>query len=92
VEYDHDAGCSVTGGLVYRGTMFPQLDGLYFYGDYCSGRIWGMRRSGVQWIAKELLKSRLSISTFGEDEAGELYVADHDAGGIFRIEAMSAGR
>jgi glucose/arabinose dehydrogenase len=92
VEYDHDAGCSVTGGLVYRGTMFPQLDGLYFYGDYCSGRIWGIRRSGEQWIAKELVKSGISISAFGDDEAGELYVADYGGGGIFRIESREAGR
>jgi glucose/arabinose dehydrogenase len=91
-EYGHDAGCSVTGGMMYRGSLFPQLDGTYLFGDYCSGRIWGMRRSGDQWITRELLKSRLSISTFGEDEAGELYVADYDGGGIFRIEASRAGR
>jgi glucose/arabinose dehydrogenase len=89
VEYGHDAGCSVTGGMMYRGSLFPQLDGTYLYGDYCSGRIWGMRRSGDQWITRELLKSRLSISTFGEDEAGELYVADYDGGGIFRIETRA---
>src|SRR3990172_7798970 len=91
VEYDHDAGCSVTGGMVYRGTRFPSLDGAYLYGDYCSGRVWGMRRSGRQWIAKELVDTRLSISTFGEDEAGELYIADHGGGGIFRIEIREAG-
>jgi glucose/arabinose dehydrogenase len=91
-EYDHDAGCSVTGGLVYRGTLFPSFDGIYFYGDYCSGRIWGIRRSGEQWIAKELVKSGISISAFGDDEAGELYVADYGGGGIFRIESREAGR
>ncbi len=86
VEYGHDAGCSVTGGMVYRGTTLPPLDGTYLYGDYCSGRVWGIRGSGKQWTAKELLDSGLSISTFGEDEAGELYVADYGGGGIFRIQ------
>ena len=92
VEYGHDSGCSVTGGMVYRGRMFPSLDGIYFYGDYCSGRVWGMQRSGEQWLAKELMHTKLSISTFGEDEDGELYVADYDGGGIYRIETRGAGR
>jgi glucose/arabinose dehydrogenase len=91
-EYDHDSGCSVTGGMVYRGRAFPLLDGIYLYGDYCSGRVWGMRRSGEQWLVKELARTRFSISTFGEDEDGELYIADHDGGGIYRIESTGAGR
>jgi glucose/arabinose dehydrogenase len=88
-EYDHGAGCSVTGGMVYRGSRIPRFDGAYLYGDYCSGRIWGMRRTGERWLSVELLDTELSISTFGDDEAGELYVADHDGGGIYRIEAAS---
>jgi glucose/arabinose dehydrogenase len=92
VEYDHDVGCSVTGGMVYRGRTFPLLEGTYLYGDYCSGRVWGMRRTGEQWTAKELAHTKLSISTFGEDEAGELYVADHDGGGIYRIETRGQVR
>ncbi len=85
-EYDHDAGCSVTGGMVYRGRTFPLLNGIYLYGDYCSGRVWGMKRSGEQWLAQELARTKLSISTFGEDEDGELYIADHARGGIYRLE------
>lgn len=92
VEYDHDAGCSVTGGMVYRGRTFPVLDGIYLYGDYCSGRIWGLKNSGGPWASKELARTKLSISTFGEDEAGELYVADYDGGGIYRIEIGGTGR
>lgn len=88
-EYSHDKGCSVTGGLVYRGSRFPQLQGIYFYGDYCSGRIWGLRQSGADWMSKELNNSGLSISTFGEDEAGEIYVADYGKGNIYRMEAAS---
>ena len=40
VEYEHSQGCSVTGGVVYRGQNYPGMRGIYFYGDYCSGRIW----------------------------------------------------
>lgn len=86
-EYGHDQGCSVTGGLVYRGKQFPSLQGVYVYGDYCTGAIWGLRGSGGRWSTIKLAVTGLSISTFGEDEGGELYVADHRSGGIFRLEA-----
>lgn len=86
-EYGHDKGCSVTGGMVYRGRAFPRLVGTYLYGDYCSGRIWGLRRQGSRWISAELADTKLSISTFGEDESGEVYVADHDSGAVYRVEA-----
>ena len=89
-EYGHDAGCSVTGGMVYRGTAISGLDGTYLYGDFCSGWIWGMRMSGKHWVSNKLLDTKLSITTFGEGEAGEMYVADYDKGGIFQIEAMPA--
>lgn len=86
-EYDHGGGdCSVTGGYVYRGGS-PSLRGTYLYGDFCSGRIWGLRHNGVAWENRLLLDSTLLISTFGEDESGELYVADYAAGAIFRISA-----
>jgi hypothetical protein len=86
-EYGHNQGCSVTGGMVYRGKAFPRLVGAYLYGDYCSGRIWGLRRQGGKWISTELPDTKISISTFGEDEAGEVYVADHASGAIYRVEA-----
>ena len=89
VEYDHSRGCSVTGGMVYRSKRFPALQGIYLYGDYCSGRIWGLRRSGSGWEHKQLIDSKLAISTFGEDEDGNLYVADHEEGGVYKIEAGS---
>ena len=84
-EYDHGSGCSVTGGMVYRGSAIANLAGVYLYGDYCTGRIWGMRTAGERWLSSELLDTDLSISTFGEDEAGELYVADHGSGNIYQI-------
>lgn len=86
-EYGHQAGCSVTGGMVYRGAEFPVLGGIYLYGDYCSGRIWGLRRHDGEWRTAELLDTTLSISTFGEDEGGEVYVADHHSGAVHRIES-----
>ncbi len=85
-EYSHGAGeCSVTGGFVYRGQKFPALRGVYIYGDLCSGRIWGLRKEETVWTNKLLLDSLLTISTFGEDEEGNLYVADIAAGDIYEI-------
>jgi glucose/arabinose dehydrogenase len=84
-EYDHNQGCSVTGGYVYRGARFPALTGIYFYGDFCSGKIWGLRRENDgSWSQAELLQSGISISSFGQDEAGELYVLNH-RGEIFQV-------
>ena len=85
-EYDHLNGdCSVTGGFVYRGAQYPSLQGIYLYGDFCSGRIWGLRRNGLVWENQLLLDTTLNISSFGEDEAGNLYVADMTAGVIYKI-------
>lgn len=86
IEYAHAEGaCSVTGGYVYRGTRFPRLRGLYIYGDFCNGRIWGASRTGPGSVTSELLADTpFFISTFGEDAAGELYVANH-GGAVYRI-------
>ena len=86
-EYDHSEGCSITGGIVYRGSEFKGMRGIYLYGDYCSGRIWGLRRSGGFWKNAPLLDTKMSISTFGEDEVGNIYVADYSTGKIYKIEA-----
>ncbi len=91
-EYPHSLGCSVTGGFVYRGSAWPGLRGIYLYGDYCSGRIWGIERHGGQWTSRLLLGSGFNISTFGEDDAGELYVANAGNGTIHRIEGSLAPR
>jgi hypothetical protein len=72
--------------MVYRGRLFPRLVGTYLYGDYCSGSIWGLRRQGSQWTSAKLADTKISLSTFGEDEAGEVYVADHASGAIYRVE------
>ncbi len=70
--YDHALGCSVTGGYVYRGPLNPDLQGLYLYGDFCSGRSWGLRQLGGTWENQLLADSDWLISSFGENEAGRL--------------------
>lgn len=80
-EYGHEKGrCSITGGYVYRGATIPALQGAYLYGDYCSGEIFSL----VNGVPQLVLSSELSISSFGQDQDGELYVVDH-GGGIHRI-------
>ncbi|HOC43681.1 MAG TPA: PQQ-dependent sugar dehydrogenase [Thermoanaerobaculales bacterium] len=85
-EYSHGDGCSVTGGHRYRGASYPNLQGTYLYADYCSGTIWGAAPAGSGWSSAPLLESSMTISCFGQDEAGELYLADHGSNGaVYRI-------
>ena len=85
-EYDHNAGSSITGGYVYRGSSFPRMEGIYYFGDYNSGRIWGLQRDpSGNWIDRQLLDTSLNVSSFGEDEAGNLYVASLFTGDIYRL-------
>jgi hypothetical protein len=90
-EYSHADGCSVTGGFVC-GRLSPGMRGLYLYGDFCSGRIWGLERQGSQWVNGLLLSSGFDITTFGEDESGEMYVANAKNGTIHRISGSAAPR
>jgi glucose/arabinose dehydrogenase len=87
--YSHALGCSVTGGHVYRGRRLPaRLRGWYFYGDFCSGRIWRLkfvRGRGVVRKPRLVRDTGLLISSFGEGRSGELYVADRGGGRIYRI-------
>jgi hypothetical protein len=86
LEYDHDQGCSVIGGFVYRGRAIPELAGHYFYSDYCTSflksfiytnskateqRVWDVREVG-------------NVLSFGEDAAGELYILS-DKGSVYRL-------
>ena len=85
LDYTHGEGCSVTGGYRYRGSRVPTLHGAYLFGDFCSKKIWvGLQASNGLWSKTELLSTSLSISTFGEDAAGEVYVA-HIGGTVHRI-------
>lgn len=85
--YDNPSeGVSVTGGYVYRGQTVDNLDGVYVFGDFGSGTIWGLIDEGNnQFRRLELSQSGLSISSFAEDNTGELYVIDFGAGAISRI-------
>ena len=86
VEYGHGAGdCSVTGGYVYRAAQYPRMQGLYYYGDFCSGRIWALRRAVGTWTSTMLLDTSIQISAFGEDEAGNLYAASYGTGELFPL-------
>jgi glucose/arabinose dehydrogenase len=88
VEYSHAGGrCAVTGGYAYRGTAIPLLVGAYVFGDYCSGEIWlTTATSTARAPMTLLLDTDLLVSSFGEDQAGELYVCDRN-GSVYRIVA-----
>jgi len=84
-EYSRSDGNSVTGGYVYRGLAVPALRGLYVFGDFGSGRVWVMKGpSGTPVALPGADRAAGSISSFGEDAAGELYVVDI-AGAVYRI-------
>lgn len=86
VDHPHTEARSITGGLFYRGARLAELRGQYVYGDYETGRIWGVRMAGDQVAEhRELAVAPLKIICFGEDAAGELYVVDY-GGGLYRLE------
>jgi glucose/arabinose dehydrogenase len=91
-EYPHVDGaeCSITGGYVYRGARIPLLRGHYLFGDFCSGRIWALRRQadGLYTRTEILQTTSFNLSSFGEDEAGELYVTGFGDGVLYRVSAM----
>jgi hypothetical protein len=91
LTYDHSQGCSVTGGVVYRGRKVPVLYGRYLYGDYCSGRLWAAARDrdGV-WQTEVILETGHRIGTIGEDDDGEVYWSDLREGAIHRLAADPA--
>ena len=80
-------GCSVTGGHVYRGSMYPNLNGHYVFGDYCSGRIYTIYDDGgaMGWETTTQENTDYNFSSFGEDMNGELYLADQISGIIYSI-------
>lgn len=87
VQYGRADGCSVTGGYVYRGQSLPEWYGIYLFGDYCTGSVWGLLRdTNDAWQMRRLFQQPASISSFGQDSAGELYLLDHAGGGLFRLE------
>jgi glucose/arabinose dehydrogenase len=85
-EYKHPTGCSVTGGYVYRGSALPSLQGIYLYADYCTGKISGLLRDAQgNWQYKQLFETGTFISSFGEDDQGELYITSHQNGVVMKL-------
>ena len=85
LEYDHTQGCSVTGGFRYRGAEIPALYGTYLYGDLCTGRIWlAVQAGNGSWTSSQSIDSNYTISGWGEDSAGELYLADYN-GSVYKL-------
>jgi len=85
--YTHSVGCSVTGGSVYRGpNIFLNMQGIYFYADYCQGTIYGLKYD-ASWQTQLLLDAPFMISTFGEGDFGEIYVGDISNGAVYQLQA-----
>jgi glucose/arabinose dehydrogenase len=81
-EYRHsEGGCSVTGGYVYRGAM-PEWQGIYIYGDYCTGFVWGLIPTNDAFQSQLIFQTGVTITSFGQDEAGEVYLAG-DNGSVY---------
>jgi glucose/arabinose dehydrogenase len=85
-EYDHNLGVSVTGGPVIRDPSLPDWQGVYLYGDYGTGLIWGLLHDGQgNWQNEVLFDTDYRISSFGTDVAGRAYLIDHATGAIYRL-------
>ncbi|MCC7118628.1 MAG: PQQ-dependent sugar dehydrogenase [Anaerolineales bacterium] len=85
-EYSHSSpyeGCSVTGGYVYRGSM-PEWNGIYLYGDYCTGYVWGLLNVNGQFENQRLFEPGVTITSFGEDQNGEIYLVS-DTGEVYTL-------
>lgn len=78
-NYSHAYGCSLGGGIVYRGKDLPAFNGIYLFGDYCSGTIWGLlQNSSGQWVSASLFQTTAKIVSFGADEQGEIYTINYN--------------
>lgn len=86
-DYGRNDGGSVTGGFVYRGARYPYLRGIYIFGDFAIGTVFGLRRAGDRWESTKFANAGVQMSSFGEDEVGEIYMADYTRGVIRRLAA-----
>ncbi|HTE21932.1 MAG TPA: PQQ-dependent sugar dehydrogenase [Candidatus Limnocylindria bacterium] len=88
-EYNHNSGCSITGGYVYRGTQHPEADGTYIFSDYCSSKLWYLaKKPDTTWALTQTIETGFpdnSVSALGQDQSGELYVAIL-SGNVYRID------
>jgi glucose/arabinose dehydrogenase len=86
IDYDHSLGCAVTGGYSYRGSLYPLLQGHYFYSDICSGIIFSLVHDSINgWTATQIVDTPYAVSTFGEDGQGELYFTDYGSGKVYQL-------
>ncbi|KXK06362.1 MAG: glucose/sorbosone dehydrogenase [Chlorobi bacterium OLB4] len=89
-DYPRSEGISITGGYVYRGTKYPELQGKYIYGDYGSGKTWALTHENGNTSNALLEETNFSISSFGQDKAGELYLLQYSSSGrIYKLEGPS---
>ncbi len=87
-EYSHELGCSVTGGVVVRDPTLPTWNGVYLYGDYCRGIIWGLLQLDDGLLQEtQLFDTDFFIASFGEDASGGVYLSDH-RGSVYRLEGV----
>jgi glucose/arabinose dehydrogenase len=85
-DYDHSEGNAVIGGYVYKGSAIPSLSGTYVYGDLSGGKIWGLQETSPgRWTRTTLLSPNLTLSSFGQDERGEVYVIDYSGGNVLKL-------
>src|SRR4029453_11354611 len=84
-EYDHSVGCDISGGTVYRAGRYPSFYGIYYFGDFCTGRLWGLQRANGSWESSLLFNTTLSIIGFSEDESGQFWVSDYSGGAVYPI-------
>ncbi len=87
-EYDHSLGCSISGGVVYRGSQLPEWQGVYLFGDYCSGNVWGLiSTSAAEWQSSLLYSGLGNITAFGEDDSGEIYAVTY-GGSLLKLSPV----
>jgi len=87
-NHNPDGWCAIIGGFRYRGAAIPGLAGVYIYGDECKGQVWAATESAGTWTRQLLIDPALSISSFGEDEQGEIYVVNL-GGAVYRLEPVA---
>jgi hypothetical protein len=88
-EYSHSDGCSVSGGVVVRDPALPAWQGVYLYGDFCSGNVWGLRHQpDGSWLNDRLFQTSAAISGFGVDAAHHVYMIDRN-GALYRLVPAS---
>ncbi len=85
--YRHDEGCSVTGGVVYRGAGVPSIAGAYLYADFCSGRVWALSADAPGAQPVVIAESGVNVGSFGVDGSGEVYLLSF-GGPVLRVAAL----